>query len=392
VESLILWRLARRLADEGTAAWAVLSNLLCSFTLMRGRSLLSYALVPAELLALAELFMAAEGLAGRLCFGLFASLLGLDYELWLYGSLLAILFGLFADKTWQGRLAILFGFCAGSIILVWNSKESVQTYLALRQAKSSPGEAGKFALTLVAHLKDFFLGGQVVPYIGTDQHPAFPAWAWPGLAFGFSLAWGKFRWLLAWLILSLLPLGFRSPGLEPQRAILAWPALCFCAGLGLRRMAQSCRHLGKPCMVALITLPAAGYAWDLKAHARSMQASWADIYGPAEAQIQAIERMKAASGPFLMHFDFHSTGPARYLISNLASPDGEPLALIPWYFLPGTSPRCPQRSRGLSLLPLGSLGGKDAGAGAALGVALGQLEDPGPLRQSAVPGRPAQRA
>lgn len=329
-ESLLLFSVARRIFGEREATWAVLCNLLCAFTLMRGRSLLSYSLLPLELLLLAELYARFPSTWGRTLWGACAGLITLDYELWLFGAALAAAFATLAPGPRAPKIGAGLGLALSLAVVAWLSRDNLQTYAAVRTTVSAPRGALKALSTLASHLKSFWLGGPTVPYIASSGHPVFPAWAWPGLAVGIAAAWRGPRWLLWWVAAAFLPLAFRSPGLEPQRALLAWPALCAISGAGMAWLARR-SALWSPW---LLLLPLGGMGIELNAHASSMRQNWAGIYGPSNAQLMAVKLMDDHDGPALLNLDFHSSSGARYLLRRRTNPGGAPVALMPWYALP----------------------------------------------------------
>lgn len=326
-ECALLFSLTKEKFGSRAAVWALLCNLLCAFTLMRGRSLLSYSLLPLELLALWRFYGTFPSVAGQFAWGLLAGLVTLDYELWLYGAALAAAFALAGSTPWQKRAALAAGLALSLGLVAWLSADNLQSYFAVRGAKSAPGPALSWLLVLLGHLKDYFFGGPVFQYIGTSGIPVFPAWALPALIPGLWLGWKRCRWLLPWALLAFFPLAFRSPGLEPQRALLAWPALCILSGAGLARLSA----LAGRGSWALLALPLLGFGFELRAHARSMDGAWADLYGPSSAQMLAMEPLKKNPGPLLLSLDFHSSGPLRYFLASSKENQGPPVALIPMY-------------------------------------------------------------
>jgi hypothetical protein len=338
LECLLLRAAFSRLFGPRAALWAALCHLLCAFTLLRSRSLLSYSLVPAEALFLLWAFLRFPSPAGRFFWGLACGLMTLDYELWLYGMAMAAAFALAAERGKAGRLAISAGLALGFGAALFVSMDSLASYVAVRSSTSAPARSLGLLSGFAGRLKGYFLGGTAVPYLGTDGLGAFPAWAWAGLIPGLAVAWSKARWVLAWLALGLLPLAAPSPGLEPQRALMAWPALCAVAGLGFAWLSGALKPPGKTAAWAvLLLLPLAGYAWELRAHARSMGAAWNELYGPSQALSQAVTKMRALDAKPLLNFDFQSTSPARLLSRGKTAPSGPAVALIPWYDLPQLS-------------------------------------------------------
>jgi hypothetical protein len=320
-ECLLLYLLGRRLFSKRAGLWAVATAALASFTFLRLRSLLSYSVFPFELLLLIYLLLSVRRAWVSFVVGFIASLLLLDYEAWIFG--LAVL-GLVrlqdspALKTWLAGLSL------GLLVVLWLSWGELASYAAVRQSQSLPHSFFELAQQGVAGLRGYWLGGPTLAYTGVRETPAFPIWAWPALLAGIlGLASGQ-RWLLLWIALGFLPLLSKNSSVEPQRAILAWPALCLLAGAGVDRL-QASRRWAMP---AIVLLAAAGAAYEARAYISAMAAAYGPVYGASDS---VLKISTGRSAQILTEFDNESSAAWRFLlpVTPKAGLAGERLALLP---------------------------------------------------------------
>lgn len=334
LENLLLWSLARRLFGRRAAYAALLFNLACAFSLLRGRSLLSYALLPCELLlALHLLWMRGRGAA--LAAGLLGGLFFFDYEAWAVGMAVLGLLAFIGPRRGRGWAAGA-GLALGAGIVLWVSREHLMGWYLMRRSYSGGADLGGRGAEWLLNLRAFFLGGDSIAYLGPDGHSAVPRWSLPFLALGL---WGarKKTWLLAWLALGLAPLMATSYGSEPNRAICAWPALALLAALGFRQL----RALGrKPAWALLLAAAALGSADELRAYQASMDRNAAAAYGRSRTLMQAAKNLREISArgglELLTDFEFERGPELRFLAGPL-DPGPRCLAWIPEPWLPALS-------------------------------------------------------
>lgn len=233
----LLWALGRRWLGAEAAAWAVLADALCAATWMRGRSVLSHAWLPVEVLALALLAGRVRGRAGATAWGLAAAALTLDYE----GAAVALPFAVFACFAWEPALRRRWGwsaagFALGMAALAAYAFDALGTSIATRRGVNlGPGTAA-VARAFAANLGGLAFGGRPVPYLGVALWPAVAAWALPLGIYGcWSLRKGTAPLsLVAWALgaVALTQWDTAPWGLPSQRIVAAWPALCLVAGAG----------------------------------------------------------------------------------------------------------------------------------------------------------------
>jgi hypothetical protein len=335
LESFLLWRLARRLFGERAACGALLFNALSALTWLRLRSLLSFALLPMELLLLLNLVtwagprrslaLAAAGLLG--------GLLLLDYEAWLLGIFIPFLF-LASSGQKQGWKWLALGSFVGMAFSLWVSRENLSSWLQLRSSFSAPFPGRSLVGEFSGNLRDFFLGGPSVPYLGVDGHSAVPTWGWPFLLLGLGRLRAR-RWIVLWIGLGLLPLAAAAYGSEPNRAMLAWPALCLTAGLGWDwAWEQGNTFANKKWLAwAVALMLGLGVSIEVAAYESSMNKNYASSYGESLGLIQATQYLRenqAEAGPLLSDMELDHGGALRYLAgpANAGTKGQPPLAWL----------------------------------------------------------------
>jgi hypothetical protein len=333
-ENALLYLLGAEYFGGSAALAAVAANALSSFTLLRLRSLLSYSVLPFELLLLIFLLPRARRGMAPWAWGLAAGLMLLDYEAWVLGlPVLALALAALPKEKRPGLLALGCGLALGLALVVWLSFHDLAAHLAVRRSQSAPEAAsGLFSFALQG-LRGYWWGGPALAYTGIRQHPAFEFWAWPLLALGIFYLPRSQRWLLAWAALGFLPLLARNSGAEPQRALLAWPALCLLAGAGAQRLAA---YAWRPRAWALVAVLAGiGIVDEAWAYEASMKSSYAQVYGPSLNVAEAGRLALAQGKPFriLTELDNESSAALRYMLPASPPPSSgqEPLhlALIP---------------------------------------------------------------
>jgi hypothetical protein len=235
VESLLLWRLAKAWAGPLAGLGALAVNSLAAATWLRLRLPLAYMAVPAELLA--GLWLLEGGAAWRgLALGAMAGLGLADYEGWAVA--LPVLAVAWAVRPASSRpkagwvlaagLAVAAAVAAGT-----HAYASSYVYTRLGHGQAGPGWLSEWFRGTWRYFSGW---GQADQLLGSL--PAFPYWALPLLLAG-ALAGGPRRWALAgWILLGLAPLGLAGTVAEANRAVVAWPALCLCSGLGLAALAR----------------------------------------------------------------------------------------------------------------------------------------------------------
>ena len=187
----------------------------------------------------------------------------------------------------------------------------------------------------MASLKSFWLGGHYLYFLAADGQPAFPAWALPLLLLGLGFAWKRWRAGLAWIALGFLPfLLARDSAAEPQRAMLAWPALCLFAGAGADQLRAWRPRLASLFLAALCL---AGAGVEGRSYLESIHAHYALTYGDSANLLAMARELKATEhGPrrFITELNHKSGAPIRFLFSSLKqSPQSsEVVAVLPWEY------------------------------------------------------------
>jgi hypothetical protein len=296
LEALCLWTLARRWFSTEAAHWALLADLLCAATWMRGRSILSYQWLPLELLLLALLAGKLEGRWGALLWGACCALLLLDYE-----GALAALPGLFVvcvsqeeglRRRWPHALASMAGVAA---LLAAVQPQVVGDYVRLRSAVNLDVGSATLLAAWLRNLGQLLAGGRPMPYLGIDAWPSMAAWSLPLLALGARFAWRQGqRALLFWALGAVLVTQAATApwGLPSQRLAAAWPALCLLAGLGGVELRRLCPRVPAAAWLALLAL---GWAAEANAFYRHMAYHGRQVYGRAELLDAAARDARAAA-------------------------------------------------------------------------------------------------
>lgn len=338
-EALLLFAVVRRLAGERAALWATLADLISAFTVMRARSLLSFSLLPCEWLLLVWLFLRHDSPKARFLVGALATAWVFDYELWLAGVPWLLAAAWLHESRARARWSLTAGVVLGMLLIAALRADYLRAWWLQRNAVTLPHDSGTAGWYAVHNLRAFFLGGQVFPYIHPSGHEVFPAWAWPGLGLGLALAWRRWRRGFLFMAAALTPLLLRSPGLEPQRALLAWPLLCgFCGwgfAAGLDRLDGQAGHWARRASTLLLLLPLAGAGREAVAYKGSLDRIHAGLYGTAAAQCALLEARRGDPGrpPLLASLDQHDSAALRYLDPG-ADPGNaaDAVAVVPDYW------------------------------------------------------------
>jgi hypothetical protein len=338
-ENAALYFLGRRIFSEPAALWAMALNAVAAFTLLRLRSLLSYSVLPAELLLMLALAPQDGGFLASLLWGLAAALLLLEYEAWAL-ALAVLALASFAQRRRAGPAPLtgpaLAGLALGLAAVLALSWPELQDYMALRSSQSLGGTAQDLAGLILRNLRGYWLGGPALPYTGVRGWPAFPFFAWPALALGAALAWRRSGWVLAWVLIGFVPLISLNSASEPQRMIVAWPALCLLGGEGFAFLGRRWRaSLGL--LAALLCLG----AWlEASAYSRSMDAAYASSYG-FSANLSAAAKILAGEAKplrLITELDCESAAAERFLLEegglNSAAAGGV-VAVVPWDYAGG---------------------------------------------------------
>lgn len=143
LENILLYRLARRRFQAEVAALAVLVNLVSSFTFLRSRSLLSYCILPAELLSFEALMAASLAALPSFLWGFGAACLLLDYVAWLFALPILLVLWLTRSSTERpGAFWASLGFLLGLCLVLYLSWDSLGTFLQTRaRSLTAPSEA-----------------------------------------------------------------------------------------------------------------------------------------------------------------------------------------------------------------------------------------------------------
>lgn len=326
-ECSLLYLLGRRLFSKRAGLWAVIVCALSSFTLLRLRSLLSYSIFPFELLLLIYLMLKVRRSWTSLILGFVSALMLLDYEAWIFGlALLGLILQVLPGEERPAPGAWLTGMGLGIVAVFCLSWGDLASYVVVRQSQNLPHSFFELIRQSVSGLKGYWLGGPALAYTGVKDTSAFPIWAWLLLLTGiFSLVRGR-RWLLLWVVLGLLPLLSKNSGMEPQRAILAWPVLCLLAGVGAERLLAARRWI----LPALILLACSGAVYEARAYAKSMAANYLPVYGPAASVLEIYSKRPTQ---ILTEFDNEASAAWRFMLpfsrTLKSGEEGRRLALLP---------------------------------------------------------------
>lgn len=343
LEVLLLLAWGRRLGSLRAGLWAALIGLAAPMSWVRARSLLSFSLFPVEALAAAWVLPrrgAGPWRAAAIWAGL--SLLLLDYELWLAGLPLLFLLWLLWQRPTRGEAlagAAGLGLAALTLALVSGFDPSAWWQVRRGFAFASNGADPGLAARLVAGLRMVCWGGEVQPYFGVAQAPWFPLWAWPFLGLGLLAAWRRARLPAALALAGLAPLLLTRSQAEPQRLLLAWPALCLLVGLGAAAFIG--RRRERLAFAALVL--ALGSAWGWRQFQASQDQDYARTYGAAadrqaaaKALCRALPEGKAEvlsdlclEGGLCLRFHLDEAG---------LKPGGPLVAAAPWDLFPQGGP------------------------------------------------------
>lgn len=275
-----LWALGRGLGGGEAAALTLAFAYCAPFSFLQARTTFSYVLAPSLILAMVWALRRPWGPWVSAVLGAAAMLLWLDYEAWILAlpALAAAWFAAPRPSRARGSW-VLAGALVACLFVAWAEAPYFREWLLARGHAGSSGGPGLFS-----NLKSFFFGGASPPAMGLEEVAAFPWPAWPGLLAGLLVAP---TWLWIWAACGLLGLAAGGPFMEPNRAILAWPALLLISGLGaawLWKRWFSRVGLGWLCP-ALLACPLLGYLQFDRA-----VAPWdADIHGPSREVFQMAD-------------------------------------------------------------------------------------------------------
>jgi hypothetical protein len=347
LESLLLWRLAKARWGGLAPLFAVLANLCCAFSFLRARTLFSYADTPALLLGMLWLLPRCRSWAAALAFGLACALALLDYEVWLLAPAILALAWLRQESASRPPLApLLLGLSLGLGWVAFLSAPDLGRYASYRihETLLDGGPWQNFS----ANLGACFLGwGKAVN--GLVHQPTLPLLLLPLLLLGSLLALKKDGDLLSWAAVGLAPLASGGPFFEPNRAILAWPALVLLSALGLAWLWGKCLKPGAQGPWALATAGLfflALFAAQALSYDRAVQSWDGRIYGPSRRQMaaadflrrqgQGFELLDELGGKPMASFDFFlgphalSDEPAWALIEGEDAPPTLPASWGEW--------------------------------------------------------------
>ena len=315
LECLLLFRMGCSFFGRRAGLWAVLACLACAQTFLRARSLLSFTVLPFEMLALLMILPREWSGWASFLYGAALGALLSDYE----GGLLclpivALFWMLSPPRSRPSVTHALAGFGLVLGCLVWNSWDGMADYLS-RRMRSLPGVGMPSTFPLTQFLNSFFMGGDCIAYLGVSQRSFVAAWTLPALAIGLTLALRRATKLLLWLALGCLPCVTIAAAAEPNRILAAWPALCILCGAGLAWL-----------------LLVGGGIWEAKGYSDSMKVGYERWYSESTAVARLQQR-----------------NPGKQLVNELGGeyssqfrflwPQGEPGAktmfLLPWEFAPG---------------------------------------------------------
>ena len=331
LEAWLLLRLGRALLSRRAALWALLAGLACATTFLRSRSLLAYAILPAELL-LALAFIARRwGALGSLAYGAFAAFMLSDYEGWVFALPMLLIFWLREEPQNRPQASwALLGFGAVLASLLVPSWGIFQEHL-LQRARNVPGVERSLAQGAGQALRGFFIGiDQVTGHMGVKMHPVMAFWAMPALLWGAFILrkHGKILWL--WALFGLLPIFSTGGAGEPNRVMAAWPALCLIAGQGMLPLLRAC---GKRDWIFAFLLLGLGLAWEGRSYLQSMRSVEGSEYAPSQAVLELARQWPHAQP--LMDFDYKGSAHWRYVWQSqaLAPRQGE-IFVLRWEYFP----------------------------------------------------------
>ncbi len=328
-----LWRLARFLDGEAAAAFSLLLCFSAPFTFLQARTTFSYVLVPAWILGLVLGLRGRRGAAASALLGLLAALAWLDYEAWgLALPALALAWATAPPGSRARARPLAAGFLAGCGLLLAAEAPYLRDWLFER------GRGGGFtgaAPALWMNLRGYAFGSRLHPALGLEDVPTVPPLAWPGLVAG---VWAAPLWLWAWAFFGLLGLWAGGPFMEPNRAIVAWPALLLIAGMGTawwgKRLPRRPSRLWLG--LALVLAPAIGS----RGFVRAERAWDASIEGPSREVFRMAAFLKDRSrtrslvlGPAL---EFQDTPLLERCLGRPTGPPTPGAAVETWFLVPRT--------------------------------------------------------
>ena len=323
-----LWTLARELGGEAAAAWAV--GLMCSspFFFLQARTLFSYVQVTAAALGLVLALRRPLGKGAAFVLGVAAALLWLDYEGWLLvlpGA--AAAWALTPRHRRAHGLAMGLGFLAGLAMVLGLSWPYLLDWWGQRSAQlAAPQGLGVTLLGMAGRLRSFFVGGTRPSAMGLEKWAAFPWVGLPGLAIALG---GGPAWLWVWAGGGLLALAAPGPLQEPNRAIVAWPALLLLAALGSARLSVRRRWGVWLPRLALLAAPLMGFFFF-----QAAESHWDD-------RILGLSRRLMAAGAYLRSSGGR-LGPAldpvdqSFLCRDQPGLCGQPQTPDTWFLMPRT--------------------------------------------------------
>lgn len=300
VELAALWALAKRWFGEEAACWALLLDLLSASTWLRVRSLLTFQVVPLELLAFALASGRVRGWKGALALGAAASLLSLDYEAAMVAGPFVIVACAAHEPAFRRHLGwTLGGLLAGIGVIIAMQPAVVSAYAGIRTGVNLGQGAGSILAAWGRNLWQLATGGEPMPYLGIAGWPAWALWAWPAMGLGLVAAWrngGRSLLLWAGAVVLITQASLSAYGVPAHRLCAAWPAFCLIGALGLQRLR---RGLGSQAGWALGLLLVVGAAAEANAFYRHMAVHghqvWARSGLMAEAATE-LRREHAAGG------------------------------------------------------------------------------------------------
>jgi hypothetical protein len=341
IESLCLYRVAQRQFSTRTASWAVLINALAAFSWLRLRSLLSYSLTPVELLLLLALLPSCKDFWRSFLWGLLTGLFLLEYETWALAVPVLILAFLASEAFSRPRVfGALLGLFIGFSIVAFLSRAELESYLLVRSSQNLGAGVSGSVFLFGSSFKGYWLGASTLPNLGVSHWPVFPPFAWPALTLGIFLSVRKKFWILIWIAIGFIPLISKNSAAEPQRMIIAWPALCIVAGEGFSWI-QERRHKSLALLLALAVL---GGCLELRAYAASMNEAYNPIYGYSQEMNSALKQLSRISGPFrfITELDNSDAAAERFFIDQAglrSDPKGEAVAFVPLSYARGLQKR-----------------------------------------------------
>lgn len=321
------------------ACFACLAFLVSATSWLWARSLLAFQVLPFWLLLGLWLLHKARGWVGTMALGVASGLVLFDYEGWPVAMAVLALAARFEPRRGSGRRLgeLLAGMALGGGVVALVSADQLPSYFSFRHAQSAPSGLG-FLSFLGTHLRQYWLGGETIPFMGVTGSPVFAIWAIPLLAIGVIASGGNFAWLAVGGVLGLLPLGLRSAALEPNRTAAAWPLFCLLAGCGgaavWRKLAE--RRNGKALAVGVLSaLVLVGGALEFRAF-RASQAAADPVYYAKGRRVMALGRSLRGSG--IRHVAVELGGRPQGWLRLAMGLEGQPgrfvpeAAVVPWQY------------------------------------------------------------